>query len=345
MHGEGIAERQRLFGGALAQGRLAQDHAGEEGAKREGHAEQLGRGKGGAKRDDEHRQPEQLAAAGMRHVVQHPGDQALADDQHDGDEGRDLADGQRGGCGNAGRIRGASALAAEHAGKGRQQHERQHHHHVFDDEPADGDAAAPGLDQAALLECAQKNHGARHRQRQAEHEAGADRPAEPMAKRHAEQRGAGDLHDGAGHGDRPHREQLLEREMQADAEHQQDDADLGELACERLVGDEARRRRADQHAGDEIADERRQTQPMGERAEHPGESQRDDDGGDQGMGHRSGTPQAVVPSSARAGGSGLVAASSGDVLGTVTALRTSSIMARAISNSPMITVEAPCFFK
>ena len=36
---------------------------------------------------------------------------------------------------------------------------------------------------------------------------------------------------------------------------------------------------------------------------------------------------------------------SGDVLGTVTALRTSSIMARAISNSPMITVEAPCFFK
>ena len=84
-----------------------------------------------------------------------------------------------------------------------------------------------------------------------------------------------------GNGDRPHREQLLEREVQADAEHQQDDADLGELARERLVGDEARRRRADQHAGDEIADERRQAQPMGSRAEHPGKGQRNDDGGDQ----------------------------------------------------------------
>ena len=133
--------------------------------------------------------------------------------------------------------------------------------------------------------------------------------------------------------------------MQADAEHQQDDADLGELACERLVGDEAGRRRADQHAGDEIADERLQTQPMGERAEHPGKGQRNDDGGDQRVSHRSRTPQAVVPSLASADGFGLGAAPSGDVLGTVTALRTFSIMARAISNSPMITVEAPCFFK
>ena len=281
----------------------------------------------------------------MSHVVQHPGDQALADDEHDGDEGSDLADGQRGGRGNAGKIRGATTFAAEHAGEGRQEHERQHHHHVFDDEPADGDAAAPGLDQPPLLQRTEQNHGARHGQRQAEDEACADRPAEPMAKRHPKQRGAGDLRDGAGNGDRPHRKELLEREMQADAEHQQDDADLRELARERLVGDEARRRRADEHAGDEIADERRQTQPMGERAEHPGKGQRNDDGGDQWMGHRSGTPQAVVPSSASVDGFGLGAAPSGDVFGTVTALRTSSIMARAISNSPMITVEAPCFFR
>ena len=134
----------------------------------------------------------------MRHVVQHPGDQALADDQHDGDEGRDLADGQRGGCGNAGRIRGCLRPRRRAHRQRPAQHQRQHHHHVFDDEPADGDAAAPGLDQAPLLERAQQNHGAGHRQRQAEHEAGAERPAEPMAKRHAEQRGAGDLCDGAG---------------------------------------------------------------------------------------------------------------------------------------------------
>ena len=45
--------------------RLAQDHAGEEGAERERHAEQLGRAEGDAERDGQHRQAEQLARAGM----------------------------------------------------------------------------------------------------------------------------------------------------------------------------------------------------------------------------------------------------------------------------------------
>ena len=40
---------------------------------------------------------------------------------------------------------------------------------------------------------------------------------------------------------RPHREQVFEREMQADAEHQQDHADLGELVRDPLVGDVAGR--------------------------------------------------------------------------------------------------------
>ena len=53
--------------------------------------------------------------------------------------------------------------------------------------------------------------------------------------------------------------------MQPDAEHHQHHADLGELAGELDVGDEARRGRADDDAGDEIADERRQA-----RAASPG---------------------------------------------------------------------------
>ena len=44
--------------------------------------------------------------------------------------------------------------------------------------------------------------------------------------------GDGDLGDGAGHGDGADREQVLQREMQADAEHQQDDADLGQIVGE-----------------------------------------------------------------------------------------------------------------
>ena len=69
--------------------------------------------------------------------------------------------------------------------------------------------------------------------------------------------------------------------MQADAEHQQDDADLGELVGELLVGDVAGRERPHQHAGEQIADQRRGLEPVRERAQHEGEDQPDDNGGDQ----------------------------------------------------------------
>ena len=69
--------------------------------------------------------------------------------------------------------------------------------------------------------------------------------------------------------------------MQADAEHQQDDADLGELGRECLVGDEARRERADGDAGEQIADQRRNAEPLRDSSKYEGESKSDDDGGDE----------------------------------------------------------------
>ena len=65
------------------------------------------------------------------------------------------------------------------------------------------------------------------------------------ATRRAQRGRDGALSDRAGNGDAPHRQQFLQMELQADAEHQQDDADLGELLGEMSVGDEARRVRAD----------------------------------------------------------------------------------------------------
>ena len=50
--------------------------------------------------------------------------------------------------------------------------------------------------------------------------------------------------------------------MQTDGEEQQDDADLGELVGQRLIGHEARRERTDQDAGEQIADQRRDAQPV-----------------------------------------------------------------------------------
>ena len=100
------------------------------------------------------------------------------------------------------------------------------------------------LDQAPLLQRLQQHDGRGDRERQAEDQAAAERPAHQRAEPPAEQGGEGDLHDRAGHGDAAHRQQVLQRKMQADAEHQQDDADFGELRRQALVGDEAGRMRA-----------------------------------------------------------------------------------------------------
>ena len=70
---------------------------------------------------------------------------------------------------------------------------------------------------------------------------------QPNATRQQRAEHGGDdaLPDGPGNRDAAHRQQLLEVELQADAEHQQDHADLGELLGQRRVGDEARRVRPD----------------------------------------------------------------------------------------------------
>ena len=48
-----------------------------------------------------------------------------------------------------------------------------------------------------------------------------------------------DLSQRTGQGNAAHGEKILEREVQADAEHQQDDADLGQLPGKRAVSDDA----------------------------------------------------------------------------------------------------------
>ena len=60
-HREGVAKRQGLLSRLVAERRFGEDHAGEEGAERERHPEELGRAEGDAERDGEHREPEQFA--------------------------------------------------------------------------------------------------------------------------------------------------------------------------------------------------------------------------------------------------------------------------------------------
>ena len=53
-----------------------------------------------------------------------------------------------------------------------------------------------------------------------------------MDQHRPERRGDGDLPDGARHRDAAHREQVAQREVEAHSEHEEDDADLGELPRE-----------------------------------------------------------------------------------------------------------------
>ncbi len=143
----------------------------------------------------------------------------------------------------------------------------QHHGEVLDHQPADRDAPARRLEDVMVLQGAHQHDRAGDRERQAEDEARQMRPAQHPGEARAHQRGDGDLADRARHGDAGDRQQVLQREMQADAEHQQDDADLGQLGSKRGIGLEARRVRTHQDAGQQIADQRLHAQPVGDQPE------------------------------------------------------------------------------
>jgi hypothetical protein len=95
-------------------------------------------------------------------------------------------------------------------------------------------------------------------------------------------RAAGDPQQRSGHRHRLYRHQVLEREMQAHAEHQEDHADLAELVGEFGIGNKTWGERADQHAGDEVAHQRRHPQAVRRRAEDECQHQTRHDRRDQG---------------------------------------------------------------
>ena len=69
--------------------------------------------------------------------------------------------------------------------------------------------------------------------------------------------------------------------MQPDAKHQQHHANFGQLRRRLDVGDKTRRRRADDDASQQIADQRRQFQAFGNHTENERPPKGSGDGGDQ----------------------------------------------------------------
>jgi hypothetical protein len=69
--------------------------------------------------------------------------------------------------------------------------------------------------------------------------------------------------------------------MQAYAEHQQHDADLGQLASESAIGDKAGGEGADRNPRDQITDQRRRAQARGEEAAEKRQGEPDGEGGEE----------------------------------------------------------------
>ena len=115
----------------------------------------------------------------------------------------------------------------------------------------------------------------------AEDEPAGPAPSERMSDDRAEPGRDRALRDGSRDRHAPHREQLLEMELQADAEHQQDDADLGQLFGERTVRDESRCVRPDQRAGQEVTDDCRESDAAGDVPEQERGGQTSGDGENQ----------------------------------------------------------------
>ena len=265
----------------MAEFRFAHDHAGEEGAERKRDMEECRGAVGDADRDGDHGQREQFARTGARHLPEEPGQHTAADDEHQGDEGGNLEQGLAYGLPERCAVAGAG-IAAEHAGERRQQDEDEDGGEVFDDQPADRDTAVHRIEDAARFERLEQDDGAGAGQRQAEDQPGAKAPAPAPGDAHAEQRRQTHLDDSAGQRDALDGEQVVEREMQADAEHQQHHADFGELRGGVDIGNEARCRRADDDAGDEVADQGRQLDAFGNEAEDQRDAETGGQSGNQG---------------------------------------------------------------
>ena len=130
--------------------------------------------------------------------------------------------------------------------------------------------AGAGVQGVVVGKHAGQHHGAGHGNGHAEHGPGQERKTEQGQYAHAGHGGQADLGHSPGHGDIAHGQQILEMEVQAHAEHQQDHADLRALGRRGRVGHKARRMRAHQHARQQIAHQGRKMQLLGDETQHQG---------------------------------------------------------------------------
>jgi hypothetical protein len=119
-------------------------------------------------------------------------------------------------------------------------------------------------------EDASDHDGAGYRNADAEHESLGKRESKVRANQRDQRGGNDDASDRAGNCYAAHRPQVAQVEVEADAEHQENDADFGELMRGLGVADHTRRLWTQGDPGQEVANDRREAQPIGHEAHDQG---------------------------------------------------------------------------
>ncbi len=173
----------------------------------------------------------------------------------------------------------------QHAQRRHRARGREPHDHSEDDEPdhviRDGGAEhGPRFDHRECLEVTQHPRRDAHAGR-SERGADEDRLLSGHTDRTAERSASYERHDDADDRDRQRRasdrSELAQLELGADLEQQQDDPDLTEHPQHVARADEMEHRRPDQDAGEDLAHDRRDVQPLHELRRDLGGDQHDED--------------------------------------------------------------------
>ena len=302
-HREGVAHRQRIGRRLVAELGLVEQHAGEEGAERDRDAEPVA--------PSTKATPSAIASTDSVNNSREPVPATRRSTQ--GMNRRPTTNitraEQRRACAGSGRATRSSAALAppppcrrprrEH----RQQHQHQHHHQVLDDQPADRGLAA--------RRC-RAGGGPRARaaaprywptdSAQAEHQAFARCSSRATQASSPAQHGAeGDRHD------RARERRCCAPRCRSSSEKCRPTPNISRItpisaSCGASAGiaDEAGRERPDQHAGEQVADQRRQLQPVRQRAEHEGQDQAAGEQGDRLASWGIGSPGVCLDSACRA---------------------------------------------
>mmetsp|Transcript_15007 Transcript_15007/g.58786 ORF Transcript_15007/g.58786 Transcript_15007/m.58786 type:complete len:626 (+) Transcript_15007:2270-4147(+) len=272
---------------------LGDQHAGDEGAQRQAQAGMLGQ-PGQAQRDQQQVEHEELVALAPRHQREPPAHQLLAAIEQQGQQHHRLEPGPGQGLGHL----------ATAAVQRRDQHQQRHHGQVLEQQHAHHQPAMRALQLQPLGQQLDDDGGRAHRHRRPQHQRAL--PAQlPAAAQHREpghqqriaQHRAADgqhhLHQAQAEHGGLERAQLGQVELQPDDEHQEHDAELGEIFDAGRVVREGQGIRPDQHPHRQITQHRRQLQrAAGHHTQHGGHEveQGEVEGGHEGMVDGGGRP-------------------------------------------------------